>query len=204
MFCFILVVNLNNDYSCCHPPGRHPTCPWSFRTPPPASSCIPHGSRQTHPWFFWAPPNPPVVLPGTAPCALGPSGRRPTQPYLVLVGVNQRTLGLGPSVRRPVRPWSPRVRPHTHLLSTSKRRPTPRNVVDARPRQRSLRKNSTVATEEGKLIHMYEIWIEKGKKQKKKSHHFHTAEPLSYPLLIAASPLLVRSQLNRRPGNGGG
>ena len=154
MFCFIFVVNLNNNYSWYHLLGRHLTFPWSFRASLRATSCIPHGRQPTHPWSFRAPLNASVVFTGVAPRALDPSGHRPTRPlsfrvthyetlckYSVLVGANQRTV-------------TPLVLPGAApcALGPSRRRPTPRDAVAARLRWRPPQEYAIVATEKGQPI----------------------------------------------------
>ena len=94
MFLFILVVNLNNDYSCYHPPGRHPTCPWSFRAPPPTTSHI--------------------FLMGADQRTFGPSGRRPMRPFGPL-GRSSICVALGPSRSRPTPRDTVTVRPRRRL-----------------------------------------------------------------------------------------
>ena len=170
MFCFIFVVNLDNDDCCYHPLGRHSTSLGPFGHRPlrlhvflvGANQCTlgPSGRHPTHPRSFWALPHTPLVLPGNIPCALGPSGQRPMRPYIVFMGADEHTFG--PFGRHPTHPWSSRVWPRAPLVVPGAALRQPRDAVAARPR----RKGSSG-----------EIWIEKGGKEDSLFPHCWTVFP---------------------------
>ena len=163
MFCFILVVNLNDTYFCYHPPGRHLTCLWSFQAPPPATSCIPHGRPPMHSWSFWAPPNASVVLSDAVPCALGVYGHCPTCPWSFQA--TSYAILWSPYRCRPTHPWSFRVPPHAPLvlpgtascaIGPSRRCPTyvkerRRNLVAANKDPRNSRAHEAYTCNDGTL-----------------------------------------------------
>ena len=73
-------------------PSEHrPTHPLFLWATPYATLCSPRDCRPLNPWSFRAPPHSPLVLPGTASCALGPSRHRPTPRDAVAARPRQRS-----------------------------------------------------------------------------------------------------------------